>query len=104
MKWLLLPALPLPTICASFAAVAAEPATQLPMGEIVVSSDAPQLLVAAGGDYPPMSLRLGQEGRVGLRLTIGVDGRAGDIVVAESSGHRTLDLAAVRRAEAFRWR
>lgn len=86
------------------AAGSAESTTQLPMGEILVTSDAPQLLVAGAESYPAIAQRLGQQGKVELKLAIGVDGLTRDVEIVSSSGHRALDLAAVRQAEKFRYR
>jgi periplasmic protein TonB len=44
--------------------------------------------------YPPLDVRLGHEGTVVLRLTIGPDGRVTDAVVVKTSGYDTLDAAA----------
>lgn len=45
--------------------------------------------------YPPAARRLGQEGRVLLRVLVGADGAVLSADVEESSGHRLLDDAAV---------
>jgi periplasmic protein TonB len=50
--------------------------------------------------YPPASRRLGEKGKVVLRVLIGPDGTAQDATVLESSGYDRLDrtaLAAVRQ-------
>ena len=86
------------------AGACAQSTTQLPMGEILVTSDAPQLLVADAEPYPAIAQRLGQQGKVELKLAIGVDGMPRGVEVMTSSGHRALDLAAVRQAERFRYR
>ncbi|NTV12090.1 MAG: energy transducer TonB [Zoogloea sp.] len=53
-------------------------------------------------DYPPASRRLGEQGRVLLRVHVGTDGRAEEIHVHQGSGYPRLDQAA---AEAVRrWR
>ncbi len=55
--------------------------------------------------YPLKARRLGREGRVVLRVTVRRDGKITGAVVAESSGVRTLDRAAVkaaRRLDRFR--
>ena len=82
----------------------AQSTTELPMGEIVVTSDAPQLISVSDAPYPAMAARLGLEGRAELRMLVGADGRPSNVEVVRSSGHRSLDLAAVRRAESFRYR
>lgn len=45
--------------------------------------------------YPPEAKERGQQGRVIVRVLINADGTAGDVAVAQSSGHRLLDLAAM---------
>jgi len=47
-------------------------------------------------DYPPLSRRLGEQGTLRLRLSIGVDGAVEDALVEASSGHKRLDDAAVQ--------
>jgi protein TonB len=50
--------------------------------------------------YPPIALRLNQEGTTTLAFTITTDGSITDVSVAESSGFSSLDDAAVRCAQA----
>ncbi|MEO1767251.1 energy transducer TonB [Thiobacter aerophilum] len=52
--------------------------------------------------YPLAARRLGLEGQVVLRAEILPDGRCGELVVAQSSGHALLDEAAL--AAVKRWR
>lgn len=53
--------------------------------------------------YPRDAIRTRREGVVMLQVTVGVDGRPIDVLVAQSSGHRDLDAAA--RAQVLkRWR
>jgi protein TonB len=52
--------------------------------------------------YPPISKRLGEQGRVIVRVFIGADGVAQRAEIRQSSGHDRLDQAA--RATALRWR
>jgi protein TonB len=44
--------------------------------------------------YPSMSRRLGEQGRVILRVLVGAGGRADEIQIRDSSGHARLDHAA----------
>lgn len=53
--------------------------------------------------YPNMSRRLGEEGRVLLRVLVGVDGRPLQVVINESSGFSRLDRAA-QEAVSLQWR
>lgn len=48
--------------------------------------------------YPPLAVRLNQEGTTTLAFKITTDGSITDVTVAESSGHDSLDEAAVRCA------
>lgn len=52
--------------------------------------------------YPQASRRRGEEGLVILRVRVGINGRASEIQVAESSGHPRLDRAA--EDAVARWR
>ncbi|NMG16899.1 energy transducer TonB [Aromatoleum bremense] len=52
--------------------------------------------------YPPMSRRLGETGRVLLRVLVSVDGYADQVEVGTSSGFERLD--AVARQAVVRWR
>lgn len=52
--------------------------------------------------YPPISKRLGEQGKVVVRTLIGADGIAQQAEVKQSSGFERLDQAAV--ATALRWR
>lgn len=52
--------------------------------------------------YPPASRRLGEEGRVVLRVYVGADGLAEKVEIKDSSGFTRLDTAA--RDTVVRWR
>lgn len=54
--------------------------------------------------YPAASRRLGESGRVMLRVQIGVDGRALDVRVSRSSGYERLGDAALVAVRAARFR
>lgn len=53
--------------------------------------------------YPRDAIRERRQGVVMLQVTVDVDGRPIDVTVAQSSGHRDLDLAA-RQQVLKRWR
>lgn len=53
--------------------------------------------------YPTQSQRLKEQGRVLLRVEIGTDGRARQVLVARSSGHARLDDAALTAVRAARF-
>lgn len=52
--------------------------------------------------YPPLSRRLGEQGRVLVRVFVEPDGAPAQVELRSSSGHRRLDAAAV--AAVRRWR
>lgn len=53
--------------------------------------------------YPRDAMRAGRQGVVMLQVTVDIDGRPVDVVIAQSSGHRDLDIAA-RQQVLKRWR
>jgi len=53
--------------------------------------------------YPPMARRLGQEGTVGLRITVAPDGSVADVEIVKSSGIQQLDQTAADWVKAH-WR
>lgn len=65
------------------------------------STDA-QYLNNAKPPYPPLSKRLGEQGRVVVNVLIGADGFAQKAELLQSSGFERLDQSAV--ATALRWR
>lgn len=52
--------------------------------------------------YPPVSKRLGEQGKVVLRVLIGADGSAKQAQIRQSSGYERLDQAAL--ATVLKWR
>jgi protein TonB len=53
-------------------------------------------------DYPRVSRRMGEEGKVALRVHITVDGHADEVVLYQGSGFERLDRAAMEAVR--RWR
>lgn len=53
--------------------------------------------------YPPMSRRLGEEGRVIVRVALDALGKVVEVGLERSSGHRRLDRAAVDAVRAWRF-
>ena len=86
-------AVPAPT--GVVAAAPAPPRVELP------SSDA-DYLQNPKAPYPGISKRLGEQGTVGLRVLVGIDGSAQKVEVLRSSGYDRLDRAAF--AAALKWR
>jgi len=52
--------------------------------------------------YPRLSRRLGEQGKVLLRVYVSADGKAGEVRLHQSSGHKRLDEAA--REAVSHWR
>lgn len=46
-------------------------------------------------DYPPLSIRLQEQGVVGIRYLVGTDGNVDKVEITKSSGHDRLDKAAI---------
>ncbi|MBK6007413.1 energy transducer TonB [Ramlibacter ginsenosidimutans] len=92
---------PPPVAAAAAAAPAPAPAQATASVELPVS-DADYLHNPKPA-YPPTSRRLGEHGKVVLRVLIGVDGRAQDATVLESSGFARLDRAALEAARQWRY-
>src|SRR5690606_13047236 len=65
----------------------APPAVQLP------STDA-NYAQSCSPQYPSMSRRLGEQGRVIVKVVVGTDGRPQQVDVRKSSGYDRLDTAA----------
>ena len=53
-------------------------------------------------DYPAMSRRIGEEGRVLMKVLVSADGAAEDVQIEKSSGSERLDNAAIQAVK--RWR
>jgi TonB family protein len=53
-------------------------------------------------DYPPVSIREGEQGDVGVRYLVKEDGTVGDVTIVTSSGSPRLDEAAISLVK--RWR
>lgn len=53
-------------------------------------------------DYPPVSRRLGEEGRVVMKVLVSVDGAAENVKIEQSSGSERLDNAAIQAVK--RWK
>ncbi len=53
--------------------------------------------------YPAMSRRLGEQGKVTVRVLIGIDGRAANAEIGRSSGFDRLDRTALETALGWRY-
>lgn len=81
----------------------APPAPPAPAPVVVLPSSNAAYLNNAAPPYPAMSRRLGETGRVIVRVLIGTDGRAKEARVQRSSGFDRLDQLALETAR-DRWR
>jgi periplasmic protein TonB len=96
------PPTPLPPIAAPVAEAPAPPAPPpAPLKVELPSSDADYLQNPKPA-YPPISKRLGEQGKVVVRVLIGADGNAQKAEIRQSSGFERLDQAAL--ATVLRWR
>ena len=83
------------------AVVVAPPAPTAPPVIQLPSSDA-SYLQNPTPPYPPISRRMGEQGKTTVRVLIGVDGQPQRAEIAKSSGFDRLDQAAI--ATVMRWR
>jgi protein TonB len=94
------------------ATATAAPSISANTGQVTTAQAAPAKVELPSSDadylnnpkpaYPPLSKRLGEQGRVVVRAWIGTDGTASQASVKHSSGFERLDQAAV--ATVLRWR
>lgn len=54
--------------------------------------------------YPPTSIQLEEEGRPRVKICYGTNGRVTEVTLAESSGKKRLDDAAIRMGRQFRFK
>jgi protein TonB len=55
-------------------------------------------------EYPATAQRLNQQGTTSIKFTVSTDGSVADVQVVNSSGHDTLDQAAIRCASSWRYK
>lgn len=81
----------------------APPAPQMPAGPITLSGElsvaCPELSAPA---YPPLSRRLGEEGKLVLRVELDESGHVNLAQVVDSSGYKRLDEAAMDAVKTWR--
>ncbi len=92
---------PLPVPAASASSAPPSEAPPAPPVIVLPSSSAAYLNNPPPA-YPPVSVRLNEQGTVHLRAYIGTDGKASRVTVVRSSGFPRLDQAAVETVH--RWR
>jgi protein TonB len=93
---------PAPPIAAPVAVAAPPPAPPAPPRVELPSSDADYLQNPRPA-YPPVSKRLGEQGKVVIRVLIGVDGNAQQAELRQSSGFDRLDQAALETVRKWRY-
>jgi protein TonB len=84
------------------AAASAGPAGSGGSGKVELPSSDAEYLQNPAPPYPPISRRLGEQGKVLVRVLIGADGAPQKAELRQSSGFDRLDQAAL--ATAMRWR
>jgi len=85
------------------APVAVAPAAPPQPARVELPSSSADYLQNPKPAYPPVSKRLGEQGKVVLRVLIGTDGTAQDAQVKESSGYDRLDRAALETVRKWRY-
>jgi len=96
------PAQPVESAPAVAAAPAPAPPSVAPAPPITLPSYSADYLHNPAPAYPPVARRLGEQGRVLLRVLVTADGRPGEVEVRTSSGSPRLDAAALETVR--RWR
>lgn len=81
---------------------AAPPAPPPPPPQLVAPRFDADYLSNPAPAYPPLSRRLGEEGRVLLRVRVSAEGVPRQVEVKQTSGHERLDQAAL--ATVWRWK
>lgn len=84
-------------------AVAPAPPAPPPPAKVELPSSSADYLQNPKPVYPPVSKRLGEQGKVIVRVLIGVDGTALDAEVKTSSGYDRLDRAALETVRKWRY-
>jgi len=83
--------------------VAAAPAAPPAPARIELPSSDAAYLNNPKPAYPPLSRRLGEQGKVVVRVLIGVDGTAQQAEIRSSSGYDRLDQAALATVRSWRY-
>lgn len=93
---------PAPPIAAPMAPAEAPPASPPAPARVELPSSNADYLQNPKPAYPPISKRLGEQGKVVVRVLIGPDGTAQNAEIRQSSGFDRLDQAAL--ATVLKWR
>jgi len=101
------PTTPAPAVPAPTAPVAtapeAPPVPPAPLPPKQITASAVRYVVPPQQVYPETSRRLGESGKVGLRVLVDEHGRAVEVQVTQSSGYSRLDQSAVAAMKAARF-
>ena len=92
-----------PPITAPVAVAPAPPAPPPAPPKVELPSSNADYLQNPKPAYPPVSKRLGEQGKVIVRVQIGVDGTALDAELKTSSGYDRLDRAAIETVRKWRY-
>jgi protein TonB len=94
-----------PVVVAAPVAVTPAPisATPAPTPKVELPSSDAQYLQNPKPAYPVISKRLGEQGKVVVRVFIGEDGRARKAEIGQSSGYERLDQAALNTVLSWRY-
>lgn len=98
------PAAEVPAVPTAMPAPAPVPAPTVVMPPRTLAATEVGYLEAPRVGYPPVSRRLGEQGRVLLRVLVDPQGLPAQVVVSQSSGHARLDDAATTAARRTRFR
>ncbi|MCQ4146074.1 energy transducer TonB [Vogesella sp. AC12] len=93
-----------PAVAEAPVASRSEPAPPAPPAPVVPPTHAGGHLDNPRPVYPPLSIELGESGRVGLRVVVTTEGRAIDVSLSQSSGFPRLDRAALQAVRNWRFR
>jgi protein TonB len=97
------PAAAVPSMAIDAASVAASPAAPAAAPRIELPSSNAAYLNNPTPAYPALSRRLGEQGKVVVRVLIGVDGKAQQAEIRSSSGYDRLDQAALATVRSWRY-
>jgi protein TonB len=97
------PAAAAPPTAIAATAVAASPAAPAAAPRIELPSSNAAYLNNPKPAYPALSRRLGEQGKVVVRVLIGVDGKAQQAEIRSSSGYDRLDQAALATVRSWRY-
>ena len=85
-------------------AVSPQPSTEPPVNAPDVRREPPGHAGCAQAPHPPLLRERGIEGQVQLRVQVGADGHARQVLLLQSSGWRLFDEAALAQARGCRFR